>query len=112
MDMNLYQFFQEALLPSPNWEFLNIQILKEEKKVILHLSIAEDAQFLCPVCQKPIGKVQEIKSKTFKYLRILDFQTQIIAEQPLIQCPKHGQQKIDLPWEQNLTEMMSMSHLI
>jgi hypothetical protein len=54
----------------------------------------------CPICDTPLVPVDRTATKVFRCLTC-DTETFVHVKGPVVDCPRHGRQEIDLPWQQN-----------
>jgi hypothetical protein len=54
----------------------------------------------CPVCETPLATVERTAMKLFRCVTCAT-ETIVHVKAPVVECPRHGRQEIDLPWHQN-----------
>jgi hypothetical protein len=54
----------------------------------------------CPTCATPLPPVDRTAMKLFRCVGC-ETETFVHVKAPVVECPRHGRQEIDLPWTQN-----------
>lgn len=93
-DKSLYQ---QILGDTTPWRVAEVQIKAEEQIIEVHLTLARDALWACPECNRRMH-VKGKRARTWRHLDSCQFRTLLTADVPTVECPEHGAQVVQVPW--------------
>ncbi len=79
---------------------------KSRQRLEIHVSLSENFQPVCPVCRNVNVEIMKQETKEFRFAPVLRYPTYFIVEESWVNCPQHGLQKSEMPWERSLSGFM------
>lgn len=81
------------------WEVVGVELSTKERLVKVMLVHREGASVPCPECGVGCPR-HDTKSRKWRHLDTMQFQTHLIAEVPRAKCDVHGVHLIKVPWSE------------
>ena len=95
MDTNT--LFAAALQLTRPWKVVESQFEKEDGKLKIRLDFDQGSRFPCPQCGCKCG-VHDTTQKRWRHLNFWQYETELSARMPRIDCPKDGVLLVEAPW--------------
>lgn len=89
--------YQEILGDTKPWVVSEVQLDAEKQTVEVNLTLRPKAIWGCPECQHRMH-VKEWRTRQWRHLDSCQFQTILVASVPVVECPEHGAQTVQVPW--------------
>jgi len=82
------------------WSVRDVELSREEKRVIVRLTRAQSPVLRCPTCDAT-GPKYDRRTRRWRHLDTCQFKTIIEAEVPRITCSEHGVVQVSVPWAES-----------
>ena len=93
-DISLYQ----QILGNTNpWFVSEVQLNAEKLLIEVRLTLSPDTLWGCPKCSSRMH-VKEWRERRWRHMNTCQFRTIVIANVPVVDCPEHGSQTVQVPW--------------
>jgi transposase len=96
-DTNLYQ---QILGDTSPWSVDDVKLDASSLTVVVSLVLPQDSIWACPLCQKRMH-VKEWRTRRWRHLDSCQFKTFLEAAVPVVDCPEHGAQTVQVPWSED-----------
>lgn len=93
-DTNLYQ---QILGDTSPWSVSEVKLDAEKQTIEVRLTLQPDTLWVCPVCKARMH-IKEWRSRRWRHLDSCQFKTILEASVPVVDCPTHGPQTVQVPW--------------
>ena len=93
-DTSLYQ---QILGDTKPWSVNKVQLNVEKLIVEVSLTLRPKTIWGCPKCQCRMH-VKDWRTRRWRHLDSCQFQTILEASVPVVECPEHGAQTVQVPW--------------
>jgi transposase len=93
-DTSLYQ---QILGDTSPWSVSEVRLSAETLTIEVLLVVQSDAIWGCPKCQGRMH-VKEWRSRRWRHMDSCQFKTILEASVPVVECPEHGAQTVQVPW--------------
>lgn len=93
-DISLYQ---QILGDTSPWAVSEVQLDAEKLTIEVRLALRPDAIWGCPKCQGRMH-VKEWRARRWRHMDSCQFKTILAASVPVVECPEHGAQTVQVPW--------------
>jgi len=93
-DTSLYQ---QILGETNPWSVSDVRLDAEKLTVEVSLTVASGAIWGCPQCHGRMH-VKEWRTRRWRHLDSCQFKTVLEASVPVVECPEHGAQTVQVPW--------------
>lgn len=97
------QIFEELLNLSPPWrvEDVSLEIRQGPNgTVVVVVGLANTDPLACPECGTLCDRY-DTRSRRWRHLDTMEFETLIVAEVPRVRCAEHGVHQIRVPWAED-----------
>ena len=91
------KLFETILGITTRWHVARVELKTEDKRVDLWLE-HEATRWSCPECGDVLPGFDHADARTWRHLDTCQFETQLHAEIPRVQCPTHGVKQVRVPW--------------
>ena len=89
--------YQQILGDTKPWTVMEVQLSTEKQTVEVSLKLRPETIWGCPKCQRRMH-VKEWRRRRWRHLDSCQFQTILEASVPVVECPEHGAQTVQVPW--------------
>lgn len=93
-DTSLYQHILGDTSP---WSVSEVQLNAEKLIIEVRLTLRPDAIWGCPKCNSRMH-VKEWRQRRWRHMDSCQFKTILEASVPVVDCPEHGAQTVQVPW--------------
>ena len=93
-DISLYQ---QILGDTSPWAVSEVQLDAEKLTIEVRLTLRPDTIWGCPKCQRRMH-VKEWRERRWRHMDSCQFKTILVASVPVVECPEHGAQTVQVPW--------------
>ena len=93
-DRNLYAKLLGLEHP---WDVIDVDISMEDHSVQVFVALRGDAPTVCPECRERCPR-HDTRTRSWRHLDTMQYQTMLVAEIPRIACPTHGVRQVTVPW--------------
>lgn len=93
-DITLYQHILGDTSP---WAVSDVQLDAEKQTITVRLTLRADQLWGCPACNARMH-VKEWRPRRWRHLDSCQFKTVLEASVPVVECPEHGAQTVQVPW--------------
>ena len=90
-------FTQALQLQGSGYEVKRCTFEGEPKKLGLRLDFKAGTKFKCPECAA-VGAVHDTVEKKWRHLNFFQYQCELVARVPRVQCQKDGVRQVEVPW--------------
>lgn len=94
-DTELYQHILG--LESP-WRVVHVEVNVEAGEIVVQARHPERTKFRCPECDQQLSCYDHAPARRWRHLDSCQFQTQLEACVPRVNCPEHGVKQVAVPW--------------
>jgi transposase len=96
-DNSLTQHYQQILGATDPWEVSEVRLDIDRLVNELRLTVKPDTIWACPACRNRMH-IKEWRTRRWRHLDSCQFQTIVEAPVPVVDCPEHGAQTVQVPW--------------
>jgi transposase len=93
-DITLYQ---QILGDTSPWTVNDVQMDIALQTVVVHLTLPPETVWACPVCRARMH-IKEWRTRRWRHLDSCQFKTFLEGAVPVVECPEHGTQTVQVPW--------------
>ena len=95
--MNDITLYQQILGDTTPWRVNEVKLDAQKLTIDVRLVLPEDAAWACPECRSRMH-VKERRTRRWRHLDSCQFKTVLEASVPVVECPTHGGQTVQVPW--------------
>lgn len=97
--MDAITLFEAALDIRSPWSIAACEFSADERQLVMRLSFAEGARFVCPACQAVGCRVHDTKPQRWRHLDFFQHKAFIEAKVPRVRCEScDSVRMVDVPW--------------
>jgi transposase len=89
--------YQQILGDTSPWSVSEVQLNAEKLTIEVRLTLRPDAIWGCPKCRSRMH-VKEWRERRWRHMDSCQFKTILEASVPVVECPEHGAQTVQVPW--------------
>lgn len=89
--------FEMALGLSGGWKVVRSEFKGEPKKLEIYLDFEPGSRFKCAQCGKKCA-VHDTTEKQWRHLNFFQYECDLVARVPRVECEKHGVKQVEVPW--------------
>jgi len=93
-DTSLYQ---QILGDTSPWEVSEVELNAETLTIEVRLTLPPESIWGCPQCASRMH-VKEWRERRWRHMDSCQFKTVLVALVPVVECPEHGGQTVQVPW--------------
>jgi len=93
-DTSLYQ---QILGDTSPWSVSGVELNAEKLVIVVQLTLSPTAVWACPACAGRMH-VKEWRTRRWRHMDSCQFKTFLEASVPVVECPEHGAQTVQVPW--------------
>ena len=93
-DTSLYQ---QILGDTSPWSVDNVELNAEKLTIEVRMVLPPAAVWGCEKCNSRMH-VKEWRERRWRHMDSCQFKTILIASVPVVECPEHGAQTVQVPW--------------
>ena len=93
-DTSLYQ---QILGDTSPWSVSEVQLNADTLTIEVRLTLAPETLWACPECRSRMH-VKEWRERRWRHMDSCQFKTVLVASVPVMDCPEHGAQTVQVPW--------------
>ena len=95
--MNDISLYQQILGDTTPWRVGEVKLDAEKLTIDVRFVLPEDAAWTCPECRGRMH-VKDRRRRRWRHLDSCQFKTVLEADVPVVECPTHGAQTVQVPW--------------
>lgn len=93
-DTSLYQ---QILGDTSPWSVGNVELNAEKLTIEVRMVLPPAAMWGCAKCSSRMH-VKEWRERRWRHMDSCQFKTILVASVPVVECPEHGSQTVQVPW--------------
>ena len=93
-DTSLYQ---QILGETSPWFVSEVQLNADQLTIEVRLTLPPEALWACPECRSRMH-VKAWRERRWRHMDSCQFKTVLVASVPVMDCPEHGAQTVQVPW--------------
>ncbi len=93
-DITLYQ---QILGDTSPWTVNDVQMDVALQTVVVHLTLPPETVWACPLCRGRMH-IKAWRTRRWRHLDSCQFKTMLEGAVPVVECPEHGAQTVQVPW--------------
>jgi transposase len=93
-DTSLYQ---QILGDTSPWSVSEVELNAEKLTIEVRLTLPPESIWGCPQCANRMH-VREWRERRWRHMDSCQFKTVLVASVPMVECPEHGAQTVQVPW--------------
>jgi len=95
--MNDISLYQQILGDTTPWRVNEVKMDAQKQTIDVGLALPEGTVWACPECRGRMH-VKEHRTRRWRHLDSCQFKTVLEASVPVVECPVHGIQTVQVPW--------------
>jgi len=95
--MNDISLYQKILGDTSPWTVGEVRLDAEKMTIEVRLALRPDVLWGCPTCSARMH-IKEWRTRRWRHLDSCQFKTILEAAVPVVECPEHGAQTVQVPW--------------
>ena len=95
--MNDTSLYQQILGDTSPWKVDSVRLDSKALTVEIFLSVVPKTLWACPECRERMH-IKEWRTRRWRHLDSCQFKTVLQADVPVVECPQHGSQTVQVPW--------------
>lgn len=95
--MNDISLYQQILGDTSPWTVSEVKLDVDKLTIEVRLALRPDALWGCPTCHTRMH-IKEWRPRRWRHLDSCQFKTILTASVPVVECPEHGAQTVQVPW--------------
>lgn len=89
------------------WEVSRVEVAHSDQEVRIHVVRGRRPPLRCPECDTACGGY-DTRTRRWRHLDTMQYQTFLIAEVPRVRCAEHGVRTVAVPWAQESSRFTAL----